>query len=183
MFSCTVISKEIGTPLDYKEGEFQNENTHYSDVIDLFGPPSKLSKHKKGMVFLYEWIDINERQLGFSSKNILQWFKFSIARGEADRKVLVLMFDEKGYLTAHRFNQFEEKIGSGQGVSIIISVQSLVDTSNLEEPPETLLWGRNLLDPLPEVFNIPHNLKSGKTGVEQLGSPNTVGQHTLEMVE
>ncbi len=51
----------------------------------------------------------------------------------------------------------------------------------LEENPNSLDWGISLLKPLPEILNIPNNLKTGNTGVEQLGTPKSVGQHTLEM--
>ena len=179
--SCAIISTKIDNPIIYEEQSLQTDSTHYSNVLDLYGPPSKISKYNKGLVFLYESIDINERQLGFGFRDIFKWFKFSFARGNADRQVLVLIFNEDGYLTGKRFKQFDEKIGSGQGISIIVSIQSLVDTSNLEENRDTMLWGKSLLNPIPEVLNIPYNLKSGETGVEQLGSPTSVGQHTLEM--
>ena len=181
MGSCTIISTKIDNPIKYEDQSLQTDITHYSNVLNLLGPPSKISKYNKGLVFLYETIDIKERQLGFGFKEIFKWFKFSFARGNADRQVLVLIFNEKGYLTEKQFDQFDEKIGSGQGISIIVSIQSLVDTSNLEENPDTLVWGKSLLNPMPEVLNIPNNLKSGETGVEQLGSPTSVGQHTLEM--
>ncbi len=51
----------------------------------------------------------------------------------------------------------------------------------LEENPNSLDWGISLLKPFPEISNIPNNLKTGNTGVEQLGTPKSVGQHTLEM--
>lgn len=182
--SCTVISTKIGKPIKYEGQSLQTDITHYRNVLNHLGPPLKISKYNKGLVFLYESIDIEERQLGFSSnKDILQWFKFSFARAKAYRQVLVLIFNENGYLTEKRFNQFNENLGGGQGISIIVSIKSLVDTSHLDEVSDTHFWGKSLLNPIPEVLNIPNNLRSGETGVEQFGSFTSVGQHTLEMFE
>ena len=180
--SCTVITKEIDNPINYDENVLDIGSTHYSDVIDILGPPSKISRHNKGLVFLYESIFISENQLGISTKHeLIKWFKFSYARGNADRQVLFLIFDRTGILTRRHFKEFGEELGSGQSLSVIFSVDSLVDLSRLEEEPDTLDWGISLLKPLPEVLNTPNNLKTGNVGIEQLGAPNSVGQHTLEM--
>jgi len=84
-------------------------------------------------------------------------------------------------LTTKHFKEFDEDLGSGQAISILVSIESLVDSSMLEENPNSLDWGISLLKPLPEILNIPNNLKTGNTGVEQLGMAKSVGQHTLEM--
>jgi hypothetical protein len=95
----------------------------------------------------------------------------------------LLIFDEKGYLVAKTYNNFEENLGSGQAISFLYAIESLVDSSKLEETPGSLGWGSSLLKPLPVALNYPHNLGTGESGVEQLGAPDSVGQHSLELSE
>lgn len=182
--SCTVISKNIDSERVLDDDSFELASTHVSDVIDVIGPPSKLSMYNDGLVFLYESIEKRERQLGLSSDyNILRLLKFSYARGIADREILLLIFDGEGYLVAKGHKEFQENLGSGQAIDFLFSIQSLVDSSSLEEDPPALNWGSSLLVPIPESLNYPHNVNSGDSGLEQLGMPKGVGQSTLEMAE
>jgi hypothetical protein len=182
--SCTVISKDINKQTTLKDKSFELERTSISNVLEQLGPPSKLSKLNGGLVFIYESVDIDEYQIGFSAKyDFFRWFKFSFAKGKADRELLLLIFDNNGLLVAKTYNNFEENLGSGQAVSFLYSIDSLVDSSKLEEAPGSLAWGNSLLQPLPIALNYPNNLSTGESGVEQLGAPNSVGQHSLELSE
>ena len=180
--SCTVISKDINRDVTVKDTNFELSKTHFSEVIDQVGPPSKLSKYNNGLVFLYESINIKENQLGLSADyNILKLLKFSYAKGVAERQVLLLIFDNNGFLISQNYKEFQEQLGSGQAIDFLFSIESLVDVSKLEEDPSSLSWGSSLLKPLPEALNYSQNLGTGESGVEQLGAPNSVGQQTLEM--
>ena len=182
--SCTVISKDINKQTSLADKSFELEKTNVGDAINQMGPPSKLSKFNNGLVFIYESVDIDEYQIGLSAKyDFFRWFKFSFAKGKADREILLLIFDEKGYLVAKTYNNFEENLGSGQSISFLYAIESLVDSSKLEETPGSLGWGSSLLKPLPVALNYPHNLGTGESGVEQLGAPDSVGQHSLELSE
>ena len=180
--SCTVISKKIDNVRALEEHSFILSETHYREVIDKVGPPSKLSTYNDGLVFLYESIDIRERQLGLNfNYQIFRWLKFSYAKGLAERETLLLIFDRDGYLIAKNYKEFEENLGSGQAVNFLVTIESLVDTSSLEEEPASLSWGSSLLNPLPEALNYSQNLGTGESGVEQLWVPKSVGQHSLEL--
>ena len=182
--SCTVISKDINRDIELDKNTFELSKTHFRDVINLIGPPAKLSKYNKGLVFLYESIDIKERQLGLNlDYNIFRWVKFSYAKGYAERQALLLIFDKDGYLITKHYKEFKENLGSGQAINFLVSVQSLVDSSKLEEEPSSLAWGSSLLKPLPQALNYSQNLGTGESGVEQLGAPNSVGQHSLELAD
>jgi hypothetical protein len=135
-----------------------------------------------GVVFLYEYTLITERQLGVTFRyGLLSLIKFSHANAKADRKTLLLLFDDKGILKSYAFQDLTEKLGSGVGASFVYSVVSLVDTSNLEEEPAVFQWGTSLCKPLPEALNIHHSLDSGQHGLELKGTTKNVGQHSLEM--
>lgn len=180
--SCTVISKDIDRNETVNEASFELSKTHFSEVIDQVGPPSKLSKYNNGLVFLYESIKIKENQIGLSADyNILKLLKFSYAKGAAERQTLLLIFDVNGFLIRHKYNEFNEDLGSGQAIDYLFSIESLVDVSKLEQDPSSLSWGSSLLKPLPEALNYLQNLGTGESGVEQLGAPNSVGQHSLEI--
>lgn len=180
--SCTVISKDINKQTVLTDTSFEIKKTKVSNVLEQLGPPSKLSKLNGGLVFIYESVDIDEYQIGFSAKyDFFRWFKFSFAKGKADREILLLIFDNNGFLVAKTYNNIEENLGSGQAVSFLYSIDSLVDSSKLEEAPGALAWGSSLLQPLPIALNYSNNLGTGESGVEQLGAPNSVGQHSLEL--
>ncbi len=182
--SCTVISKDIDKRSDLNADNFEPQKTHYRNIVATLGPPSKLSKYGGGLVFLYESVDINERQIGLNfNYNILKLLKFSVARGTADRELLVLIFNPDGYLAAKSYKSFKENLGSGQAISYLFNIEQLVDSSKLEERPSALSWASNLLKPIPENLNNAQNLGTGQSGLEQLGVTNRVGQHTLEMAE
>ncbi len=179
--SCTLISKDIDKSAVLDDISFDLNTTHYRDVIDAFGPPSKLSKYNQGLVFLYESIDINEYQIGVNfNHGILKLLKISFARGTADREIFLLIFDKEGYLLVQKYDQFDENLGSGQAISYLFNIEQLVDSTKLEELPSSLEWGQSLLLSPTIILNYPQNLGTGESGVEQLGAPNNVGQHTLE---
>ena len=183
-FSCTVISRQIDKDKAVDENTFELSKSHFRDVINLIGPPSKLSKYDKGLVFLYESVRIRENQLGLNANyDFFRWFKFSYAKGTAERQALLFIFDKNGYLVSQIYKEFDENLGSGQAISFLYSIESLVDSSTLEEDPASLAWGISLLAPLPETLNYPQNLGTGESGVEQLGVPSSVGQHSLELAE
>lgn len=184
MSSCTIISKDINRGVALDDKNIEISRTHFNDVIYQLGPPSKLSKYNDGLVFLYEAIEIQEKQLGLNiDYNVLRLIKFSYAKGAAERQALILIFDKNGLLISQNFKEFDEDLGSGQAIDYLFSIESLVDSSKLEEDPSSLTWGSSLLKPLPEVLNYSQNLGTGESGVEQLGVPNSVGQHTLELLD
>jgi len=179
---CTVIHSQIDYPLQFDKNDFHRDQTHISTILESLGPPAKMSALGNGVVFLYEYTLITERQLGVTVRHgLLSLLKFSHANATADRKTLLLLFDEKGILTSYAFQDLTEKVGSGVGGSFVYSVASLVDTSNLEEEPAVFQWGTSLFKSLPETLNVHHSLDSGQNGLELKGTTKNVGQHSLEM--
>lgn len=56
-----------------------------------------------------------------------------------------------------------------------------VDTKHLWEAPEQFAWGRQALEPLAATLNVGQSVSSGTHGIEMRGTPDSVGQRTLEM--
>ena len=182
---CTVIRTEIDVPIQVNGKTFKEGETGINAVLTKLGPPGKISAlGDNSVVFLYEYVSIKEQQVGVSLPgDILKWFKLSVAKAKADRQALLLTFDGKGVLRSREFHAFEEDLGSGFGLSFLYSIVTLVDYSRLEKQPEILNWGAGLLEPLPEALNTMHSFDNGLRGVEQKGTPTSVGQRTLEMRE
>jgi hypothetical protein len=179
---CTVIHSRIDSPLQFNKNDFNEGQTQISTVLNDLGPPVKISALGNGVGFLYEDVLITERQIGVSfGQGISSLIKFSYAKAKANRKTLLLLFNDKGILTSYEFQDVTEKVGSGIGVSFLFSIVSLVDTSYLEEEPAAFQWGATLLKPLPETLNGNQSLDSGQNGLELRGTTKDVGQRSLEM--
>jgi hypothetical protein len=182
---CTVLTKDIGCPVDPCGIRFIEGETHYRTVIHQLGPPAKVSSLTGGLAFLYEHVVTKEKQIGLSIKEldetVFRWLKFSTARGRADRQDLLLVFDEKGILRNQRFKDYDESLGSGSSIQFKFAVETLVDSSFLEDSIGPNQWGTSLLRPLPQTLNVRQSLETGDCGLEQAGTPTSVGQHTLEL--
>lgn len=179
---CTMLGKRIGEPINIDQAELQEGVTTVVKIIALLGPPTHMSALPEGMVMVYEYVDANEQQLGINLDFIgLNWFKFSFGSAEAKREGLLLIFDNDGLLRAQDFQKWTEKVGTGLGFQLFFVAMPTVDTRYLNVKPEQLRWGRAALEPLPVTLNTAQSLVSGASGIEMRGTPDSVGQRTLEM--
>jgi len=181
---CTSISKQIGQELESTPTDLNLKiyTTHFHDILDSIGPPTKITALPEGFVFLYESLLITERQIGFSSsKEALSWFKLSLSDADVDRLVHIFTFDKRGLLRSHVRRVSRKDIGDGSSLQFIFTVEEMVDTNYLEKGPVQHDWGFSLLKPIPQNLNLNQSLDSGVNGLEQLGTPTAVGQRTLEM--
>ena len=134
-----------------------------------------------GLAMLYEYIDATEKQLGINLELIgLDWFKLAFGRGAADRQALLLVFDQDGLLQAREYKAWRENVGRGFGFQIFFVAMPTVDSKHLWESPEQFTWGRQALDPLTVALNVGSSVTSGTHGIEMRGTPDSVGQRTLE---
>ena len=162
--------------------ELHEGATNVLQVIRLLGPPTHMSALPDGMVMVYEFVDASEQQLGINLSFIgLDWFKFSYGRAKAEHQDLLLLFDSEGLLRAQDFQDWNEKLGSGLGFQLFFVAIPTVDTRHLNARAAQLSWGRADLEPLPVTLNAGQSLSSGTHGIEMRGTPDSVGQRTLEM--
>jgi hypothetical protein len=178
---CTTIGRRVGVPIPAPTADLEEGVTRVSDVVDLLGPPARMSALPDGLAMLYEYIDASERQLGINLELIgLDWFKLAFGRGAADRQALLLVFDRDGTLRAREYKAWHENIGRGLGFQIFFVAMPTVDSKHLWESPEQFTWGRQALDPLTVALNVGSSVTSGSHGIEMRGTPDSVGQRTLE---
>jgi hypothetical protein len=180
--ACTTIGKQIGEPIAVDRVQLLEGSTSVFQVVDTLGPPHHISALPGGSVMVYEYIDATERQFGLNLDFLgLDWFKMSFGRAKAKRQVLLLLFDDDGLLRAQDYRDWTEDLGNGFGFQLFFVAVPTVDTRHLNAKPEQLSWGRAALEPLPVTLNTGQSLMSGSNGMEMRGTPDSVGQRTLEM--
>lgn len=181
---CSSLSKKVGLDFTVDDlPEFAEQKTHYHEVLDALGPPTRLTATAGGFAFLYERIQIFELQAGVGGREgWLQLIKLSLANSRLHRDGLLLHFNEEGVLMSHALNSSDESLGAAGAIQPILSLQQLVDTKSYEDDAvEPLWWGGTLLKSGADALNTAQNLTTGMSGVEQSGTTTKAGQHTLEM--
>jgi len=179
---CTTIGRRVGEPIPADLPELRDGATTTSEVIRLLGPPTRMSPVPGGVVMLYEYIDAVEKQFGINLEFVgLDWFKASIGRGTAEQQALLLVFDDAGVLRSRDYQAWSENVGRGFGFQLFFVAMPTVDTKHLWEAPEQFSWGRRSLDPLASTLNVHQSVNSATHGIEMRGTPDSVGQRTLEM--
>ena len=182
---CALLEHDIGAPLDLDAFSSVETGSHYGEVLDQFGPPTKMSALSDGMVFLYERIRLTERQYGLILPGeIGKWIKAVHASADADVDVMLLVFDEQGKLRAADAQNWASDAGAGMSATLIFTAGSFTDTERYEtSATRSLDWGRSLTLPPLRALNAAQNLETGANGVQLTTNSAGVGQHTLELKE
>ena len=157
--------------------------SHYSVVLESFGPPTKMSALPAGMVFLYEHVDLAERQYGLILPGeIGQWIKAVYASADADVEIMAFIFDGDGLLVGSDEQTWSADAGAGMSITLIFSAGSFTDTTQYENSATAPLeWGRGLTESPLKTLNSTQNLETGANGVQLTTNSEAVGQHTLEL--
>lgn len=179
---CTVVRNDYEFP-SAQTGKAVEGKTHYSKVLDEFGPPLKLSALDNGMVFLYESASTVEDQLGVSiSISNLNFLKFVFGGGKANQEVALFSFDSEGILRSTSIDSWSRSLGSSASLQFILALLPVTDTGGIGDSPPALDWGAGLLQPDVAIALNHHNsLDTGLSGVEQQGTPRSAGQRALEL--
>lgn len=178
---CSHLTSEVGKALPASRSKIQRGSS-VNDVLRVAGPPSKISAAADGFSMLYEYNGVEEKQLGINfNVPVLNWFKFVGAKSWLEHQAWVVTFDETGIVRGSGEEHWRKPLGTGGGVQILVTVASLVDSSQVRRPSPQHDWGRSSLVPLPKSLNFAQSLDQGAFGFEQSIAPNVVGQRTLEM--
>jgi len=179
---CAVIDRQFGTPVPLHLAETIDDGTHYLVVLERFGPPATIAPAADGLAMKYESSRIRERQVGLVLPGkIGKWIKAVHGSAEARVHTSVLTFDGDGRLVARSTGVRRVDAGSGFAFSLVFSVGSLTDTALFEEEDAATQWGAAFTEPPLEVLNATHNLDNGQNGVVLIGTPDDVGQESLEL--
>ncbi|MDF7822882.1 hypothetical protein P4B35_02570 [Pontiellaceae bacterium B12227] len=180
---CSTLYKRVDPGISDQGISFKTYETHFHEVLDAVGPPSRMTACAGGFAFLYEDMLIRELQTGLAGQSgWLQLIKFSVADSRLFRNTAMLHFNDDGILIAKAVAKTTEGLGKAASIQPLLSAEQLVDTSGFEDDgSEPQRWGRDLLRPLPEGLNSAQALDSGLAGLEQSGTTSKIGQHALEM--
>jgi hypothetical protein len=180
---CALSRKKLNQNLSYPKQDYAPGVTHSDEVLDELGPPLKISALPHGYVFMYESLDTQELQLGFSLPiPVINWFKFVLAQADLDHKVLIYQFNDDHRLVAPGGEDTHFDLGNSMAVQPIITVESMFDTSNVENEIVSFVeWPAFCLLPLPQTLNRAQSVDTGMAGLEQRGTAPVVGQRSSEM--
>jgi len=181
--ACTQIGNKIG-------GNYRSElapllvaeQLSVDDVLLALGPPHRVARTGDGYAFLYHHFDIEEEQLGLSNRlPVLEWFKLALASAEADALITLMTFDgNDGLLTIGHVKDLDE-LGQGGSMMLNIMFTSIVDAERVISDPWAINhWGMSLMKPLPAALNSHHSPDDGSAGMELRGTPERIGQRSLE---
>jgi len=182
LMGCSHLTSEVGRPLPSKPAALVTGSSQLSDVLRTVGPPSRISATAGGFTMFYEYNGVDEKQLGFNiNAPILRLFKIVGARSWLEHQAWLVTFDTNGIVRGWGEEHWRNPLGRGGGVQILVTVASLVDSSQVRRPAPQHEWGKSWLVPLPKLLNSGQSLDNGSFGLEQTLAPTAVGQRTLEM--
>lgn len=182
-FGCSLSRNKLNQNLAFPKQPYQDGTTHSDDVLDELGPPLKISALPHGYAFMYESLDTQELQIGFSLPiPVISWFKFVVAQADYDHKVMIYQFDDEHRLVASGGNDTHFDLGNTMAVQPVLTVQAMFDTSSVENDVVRFTeWPAFCLLPLPQTLNRAQSMDAGMTGMEQRGTGPAVGQRALEL--
>ncbi len=179
---CTTLTSSEGAPLAPLPADFRPGESTRGELLALLGPPTRLTACGDGVALLYESLATEEVQFGLGLELIdLNLLKLSLGQGSARRRVLLVLLDGAGRLQLARFWKWTEDLGSGGSLQIAFTVGSVVDTRFLDEATDLQAWGMGMLEDLPATLNAHASPDTGRAGLDQRGTPDGVGQRTLEL--
>lgn len=182
---CTMIYTRVDAPLTEQAVQAAGHCCHYEDLLDVLGPPSRMTALPGGFAFLYEAIVVREMQLGLSGPARADWlslFKITIADVDLRHQSVLYHFADDGSLISASIQDADSDIGMGGAVQPLVSVAPVMDTSDYQDDGfAPMEWGLLLCRPLPVALNGSRSLRSGQAGLEQSGTSLGIGQHALEM--
>ena len=178
---CSQWRYDMGVPIP--SDNLPAQKTPLSEVLQLLGPPLRMSASDTGFIMAWEHWDIRENSIGITLGALGADF-FSADWGEMRVKgeFLLMTFDHQHLLTSATHSDWDNDGGGGQAIQPFFSFISVVDVEDLIGPMPQHDWGSLLLQAdLPSALNSGSNSDTGQEGLQQRATPKAVGQQSLEM--
>jgi hypothetical protein len=178
--ACSQWRYDLGTPL--AAINLPQQHMPLEQVLDLLGPPQRMSATDSGFVLAWEHWHIREDSVGVSLGALGADF-LSADWGEMRVKgeFLLLTFDRQHLITSATRSHWDNYGGGGKAIQPFLGFVSVVDAGDLIGPLPQHKWGSSLLQQLPDTLNMVSNPGSGQSGLQQRGTPTAIGQQSLEM--
>ena len=178
--ACSQWRYDLGIPLA-KDIAIPAQYTPLAEALALLGPPLRMSSTDSGFVLAWEHWDIRENKIGFSlgfagaDAMSIDW-----GRAKVKGEFLLLGFDHEHRLTDSTFTDWDSYAGGGKALQPFVGLVPVVDVDDLLVRMPQHRWGAASLDALPTTLNTDNRPDMGQNGIEQRGTPTTVGQRSLE---
>ncbi|TXS96180.1 hypothetical protein FV139_01350 [Parahaliea maris] len=177
---CTRWNYQLGSPLAGTAPPAQGQSM--AEVLTALGPPLRLSSTPTGYVMGWEAWRIQENSVGFSLGAMGADF-LSVDWGDARiaGQFMVVSFDAERQVTGAAYAEWDNDGGGGTAVQPFVGLADVVEVEDLLDPLPQTWWGGTLLQRLPEALNAQARPDMGSTGIQQRGTPNGIGQQSLEL--
>lgn len=179
--ACTQWYHDLGESLADKE--LPPEGTPLAQVLEKLGPPVRMSASDLGYLLAWEYWHIKEDSLGVSLGALGADF---LSADWGDMRIkgdfLLVTLDKNHRVTSATRSQWDNYGGGGQAIQPFFGFVSVVDSDDLTEPMPQHRWGGTLLQRrLPVALNSGSSPDTGQQGLQQRGTPRSMGQQSLEM--
>ena len=159
----------------------EHTNTSLTEVLAKLGPPLRLSAAGEGYVLAWEFWKIREDTIGLSLGALgTDILSVDWGRAHMHGEFLLVTFNRQHQVTGRAFSRWSNDAGGGQAIQPLVGLISLVDVEDMVVDLPQHQWGSSLLLPLPEAMNAQSRPDTGQTGISRRGTPNAVGQRSLE---
>lgn len=179
---CSQWHYTLGAPLtDLDTPQLQAQST-LAEVLAVLGPPQRISASDNGYILAWEHWRVSENVLGVSLGVLGAEFlnaDWGTTRARGD--FLLVTFDQRHQLSSATSATWDSDAGGGQAVQPLFSFVEVVEVEDLVRHMPQHVWGASLLQELPQTLNAGSSPDTGAGGIEQRGTPGTMGQRSLEL--
>lgn len=180
---CSQWRYDLGQPLPaLPDGQPFAPQSSLAEVLEVLGPPLRMSESAAGYVLLWEYWQVRENTLGLSLGALgVDLLTVDIGEAHARTELVLVHFGPDHRVRGGIHQRWESDVGGGRSLQPLASLVSVVDVDDLLERLPQQGWGRQGLDPLPVSLNREQRPDLGQAGVSQRGVPTGIGQRSLEM--
>lgn len=180
---CSQWRYDLGQPLPaVPEGQPFVAGTPLGEVLEVLGPPLRISDSPAGYVLLWEYWQVRENTLGFSLGALgVDVLSVDLGEAHARTEMVLVHFDAGHRVRGGSHQRWDSDVGGGRSIQPLAGVVSVVDVDDLVLRLPQHDWGRFNLEPAPVTLNRAQHPDLGQAGMSQRGVPLGIGQRSLEM--
>ncbi len=178
---CSQMRYELGERLNAAHANPPPQGTGMAAVLAQLGPPLRVSSSPSGYLMSWEHWQVHEDSVGVSL-GVLGADFLSVDWGDARIRgeFAVVTFDRDKRVSGSAYSRWDNDGGGGSAIQPFVGIADVVDVDDLLEPLPQHRWAGTLLEELPRALNRQSRPGQGGTGIQQRGTPNGIGQQSLE---
>jgi hypothetical protein len=178
---CSQWKYEMGTHFTKEEIPLSDGSVSLQTVMDRMGPPLHVSATHNGYVMAWEHWLVREDSLGFSLGPLgIDILSIDIGSLTIKGEHVLMAFNQQHMLISESYSAWENRAGGGMAIQPSIGVD-VVDAEDLTQALTQHDWGAASLGPISNTLNLQSSPHTGQNGLEQRGTPLSIGQRSLEL--